>query len=111
MIRSGLADLRTFAAHNNPAEFFATTFRLLQEQIGERLDLPSGSITEAAVDDYLPDCGAEPAFTERLHRLFQACNDARYGGRGGASLEEMLPQVEQALREIGSLRPRWQDKV
>lgn len=111
IVRAGLADLKHFAAHNNATDFFAGTFRLLQEQIGERLDLPSGSITEAAVDDYLPDCGAEPALIERLHRLFQACNDARYGGRGGASLEEMLPQVEQALREVCSLRPRWREKV
>ncbi|MGH7991067.1 MAG: BatD family protein, partial [Limisphaerales bacterium] len=38
LIQDGTDDLRRFAAENNSDEFFATLFRLLQEQLGERLD-------------------------------------------------------------------------
>ena len=40
IIHTGLSDLRHIAAENNSDQFFATLVRLLQEQLGERLDLP-----------------------------------------------------------------------
>src|SRR5207245_7402500 len=58
IIRGGLAELRRLAAANQAEEFFATTFRLLQEQLGERLDLPAAAITEAVVEERLRPCGA-----------------------------------------------------
>jgi hypothetical protein len=53
IVRDGLDDLRKFAAENKSDEFFATLFRLLQEQLGERLDLPASAITEAVVEERL----------------------------------------------------------
>ena len=41
LVRDGLKDLHRAAAENQPADFFATLFRLLQEQLGERLDCPA----------------------------------------------------------------------
>ena len=41
LVASGLNDLKKFAAANQPDEFFALLFRLLQEQLGERLDCPA----------------------------------------------------------------------
>ncbi|MGD0744252.1 MAG: BatD family protein, partial [Verrucomicrobiota bacterium] len=49
LIDGGLGDLNKFAAENKSEEFFAMLFRLLQEQLGERLDCPATSITEADV--------------------------------------------------------------
>ena len=46
VVREGLDELNGLAARNEPQSFFATVFRLLQEQLGERLDLPAASITE-----------------------------------------------------------------
>src|SRR5262249_31424836 len=39
IVDKGLRDLRQFATDNNSEAFFATLVRLLQEQLGERLDL------------------------------------------------------------------------
>ena len=50
LVRDGLNDLRKFAAANQPDEFFATLFRLLQEQLGERLDCPATAITENVIE-------------------------------------------------------------
>ena len=52
-VQQGLQELTRLAARQDPDAFFALTFRLLQEQLGERLDLPSASITEAVIDEQL----------------------------------------------------------
>ena len=51
MVQNGFTDLRKHAAENNSEEFFALLFRLLQEQMGERLDCPASAITENVVED------------------------------------------------------------
>ena len=78
LVRGGLSDLNKFAAENKSDEFFAMLFRLLQEQLGERLDCPASAITEADVDRRLILLGASPATLESLRELFQLCNQARY---------------------------------
>ncbi len=78
LVAGGLNDLNQFAAENKANEFFAMLFRLLQEQLGERLDCPATAITEADVDRRLVQLGATPATLETLRELFQLCNQARY---------------------------------
>jgi hypothetical protein len=78
LVNGGLGDLNKFAAENKSNEFFAMLFRLLQEQLGERLDCPATSITEADVDKRLIYIGATPITLESLRELFQLCNQARY---------------------------------
>jgi len=78
LIAGGLEDLNKFAAENKATEFFAMLFRLLQEQLGERLNCPAISITEADVDERLAALGAKPETLNALRELFHACNQARY---------------------------------
>ncbi len=78
LIAGGLNDLNKFAAENKSNEFFAVLFRLLQELLGERLDCPATSITEADAETRLASLGAKPETLESLRVLFQACNQARY---------------------------------
>lgn len=78
LVSGGLSDLNKFAADNKSDEFFAMLFRLLQEQLGERLDCPATAITEADVDKRLIYIGASPAALESLRELFHLCNQARY---------------------------------
>src|SRR5208283_4786615 len=61
LIREGLAMLRRLAVENKSDEFFATLVRLLQEQLGERLDLPASAITEAVVEERLRPLGVAEA--------------------------------------------------
>jgi hypothetical protein len=98
-----LPKLREHAAAKRSEEFFATTFRLLQEQIGERIDLPAAAITEAVVDEKLPKFGASTELLQTLNRLFQACNQARYAGATVAGMEALIPQIEGALEDIRKL--------
>ncbi len=101
LVRQGLEQLRRFAAANNSEEFFATLFRLLQEQLGERLDLPASAITEAVIDEQLEPRGLPPELLAELRDLFQTCNLARYAAiKTSGELAAIIPRLEAALNEI-----------
>ena len=70
IVREGVNRLRQLAAQNNSDEFFATLVHLVQEQIGERLDLPASAITEAVIDERLRPMGvAEPLLSSLQESL------------------------------------------
>lgn len=101
LVREGLEDLRKSAQANDSDAFFATVFRLLQEQLGERLDVPASSITEAVVDERLRPMGAPESTQAEVHELFQACNLARYAPiKSGHELAAFIPKVESALHHL-----------
>ena len=101
LVREGLNDLHRLAAENNSDEFFATLFRLLQEQLGERLDCPASSITEAVIDERLVPLGTPELTLAGLRELFQLCNQARYAPmRTSGELAAVIPQFENAVREL-----------
>ena len=69
LIASGMDDLKKYAAENKPDEFFATLFRLLQEQLGERLDCPASAITENVIDEHPVLRGAPETTLDGLREL------------------------------------------
>jgi len=105
IVRQGLEDLRRFAAEKKSDEFFAALFRLLQEQLGERLDLPATAITEAVVEERLRPCGVAQPTMASLEELFQTCNLARYAPiRSSQELTAMIPKVESVLWELQAMK-------
>ncbi len=101
VVRDGLQQLSQQAAANKSDDFFATTFRLLQEQLGERLDLPAFAITEAVVDEKLKPEGTKPETISQLHELFQACNQARYAPQQTPQkLAAYIPKIEKVLKDL-----------
>jgi hypothetical protein len=104
-IQKGLHELHQCAQAQRSEDFFALLFRLLQEQLGERLDLPASSITEAVIDERLRSRGAPEPTRERLHSIFHACNQARYAPeRSVQQLESWIPVLKQALAELQQIR-------
>jgi hypothetical protein len=105
LVQSGLNDLRKFAAENNSAEFFALLFRLLQEQLGERLDCPASAITENVIDEHPVLRGAPKVTLDGLRELFQFCNQARYAPvRGAGELTAVAAQFEKTVSELQKLK-------
>jgi hypothetical protein len=103
--RRGLAELTRLAEAHDVEAFFALTFRLLQEGLGERLRLPAASITEAVLDDELKPRGVAAETLAVAHELFQACNQQRYAPTGTtADLPVLAPKVEAALLAIRQLK-------
>ena len=104
LMASGMDDLKKYAAANQPDEFFATLFRLLQEQLGERLDCPASAITENVIEEQSVLRGAPKPTLDALREQFQLCNQARYAPvRGSSELNSVAAQFEKligALREV-----------
>ncbi len=105
IISSGLNDLKKFAAENKPDEFFALLFRLLQEQLGERLDCPATAITENVVEENPLLRNAPNSTRDGLRELFQLCNQARYAPvRGTAELNSVAAKLEKVIGELQNLK-------
>jgi hypothetical protein len=104
-VRDGLQSLRAQAAAHQSDEFFATLFRVLQEQLGERLAMPASAITEAVIDERLrPRHLPEPSLAA-LHELFQICNLARYAPqKSSQELTAVIPRLEAVLRELQQMK-------
>jgi tetratricopeptide (TPR) repeat protein len=101
MVRQGLADLARSAAANDADKFYATVLRLLQERLGERLDLPAPAITEAVLDDLK---GLRSESLALLHDLFHACNQYRYTPEHTSrEMDSLIPKVKTALQNLQSL--------
>lgn len=106
-IASGLAELRGQAERSDQAAFFASAFRLLQERLGERLDLPAASITESIVDERLVQGAAPAALCEELRRILQACDQARFAPASSpAELKSWLAKIETCLGKLDAWEPR-----
>lgn len=104
VIRQGLGELSDQAARGDADAFFASVFRLLQEQLGERLDLPSAAITEAVLENQLREYDVPPDLIADLHALFQACNQQRYApGATSHDLHAIAARVKSALRQLQKL--------
>lgn len=104
LIHHGLPKLRQTAEANKFDDFFVLLFRLLQEQLGERLDLPAPSITEAVIEEQLRPHGVPEEILTQLHELFHACNQARYAPQHTLPmLVALAPRAEAVLRELQQL--------
>jgi hypothetical protein len=105
-VRQGLVELQAQAAERNSDAFFATVLRLLQEQVGERIDLPATAITEAVVDEKLRRAGASDELCATLKELFHLCNLARYAPvKSSQELSAVIPKLEAALAELRAWQP------
>lgn len=104
-VRRGLSELRSQAAAQNSDAFFATVLRLLQEQIGERVDLPANAITEAVIEERVRPSGAPVELCAAIQELFQMCNLARYAPvKSSEELSAVVPKVEKTLAAL----QRWE---
>lgn len=104
LVNTGLAELRQQAAAAQAELFFTNLFRLLQEQLGERLDLPASAITEEVLDERLNQIGARSELCASLHALFQTCNAARYSPmRETRELTKLAEQMTAAVTELRKL--------
>ncbi len=105
LVRDGLNDLKQFATENKSDDFFALLFRLLQEQLGERLDCPASAITENVVEEQAGLRNAPEETLDSLRELFQLCNQARYAPvRGTAELNSVAAKLEKTMGELQGVK-------
>lgn len=105
-VRHALDELQKLAPAGPPDAFYAALFRLLQEQIAERLDLPASAITEAVIEERLRPAGLPDDLCQELHALFQLCNQARYApGMVEANLDRIRARAEAAVQRLQNFGP------
>jgi hypothetical protein len=105
LVRDGLNDLKKFAAENKSDDFFALLFRLLQEQLGERLDCPASAITENVIEEHSVLRGAPKVTQDALRELFQLCNQARYAPvRGTSELNSVAIKFEDTVARLQEVK-------
>ena len=105
ILRQGLNQLRRQAGEKNAEAFFATLFHLLQEQLGERLDVPALAITEAVIDERLRPLKVPETVLTPLTELFQTCNLARYAPvQSSQELAALIPKLESVLNDLRNLK-------
>jgi len=101
LVRDGLNDLKRLAVENKSDAFFALLFRLLQEQLGERLDCPASAITENVIEEHSVLRRAPKVTQDALRELFQLCNQARYAPvRGTSELNSVAAKFEKVVGEL-----------
>jgi hypothetical protein len=107
LTRKAVLDLRSHAAANQSEQFFATLLRVVQEQIGERLDVPANSVTEAVIDEQLRPRGFPPEACQQLESLFHAANLARYAPvKTAQELTAVADRATGVLAELKQWEPR-----
>jgi hypothetical protein len=105
-IRDGLNELRRDATAGDHEHFFATVFRLLQERLGERLDLPASAITEAVVEERLRPLKVADSTLASVRELFQTCDQARYSRQStNEELMSVTARLESTLVALKELKP------
>ncbi len=104
-VRAALRELRQAVKENQPEAFFATLFRLLQEQLGACLDLPASAITEAVVEEHLRPLSLPEPTLASVRELFQICNQTRYGRHSTTGeLASLIPKVESTVLELKKIK-------
>lgn len=102
----GLGRLRILAEKTDSNAFFAEAFRLLQDRLGEKLDLPAASITESVIEERLRKMAAPDALCELLLLILQACDQARFSPVASASeLKSWLKKIESGLSQLRDWNP------
>ncbi|MDB4744749.1 BatD family protein [Verrucomicrobia bacterium] len=100
-IRKQVPLLDALAQKNDSDAFFELMFRLMQERLGQCMNLPAVSITESVLDDQRGQLDCSEEDIETLHRLFQACNQARYAPiRSTEQLVQYAGDCRQILTTI-----------
>ena len=101
LIAEEIVRLKELADGKHGADFFKLLVSLLQERLGERLDLPASAITEAVIQDRLKPAGVEEGLRQKIGHLFDACNQAHYAPDVPAGeLQQLADDAETAMKKL-----------
>ena len=110
LIEENMRELKRLSEAEQTEAFFAVTFRLLQEILGEKLDLSASAITEAVLGEPLRRHGAHEQLVSELHSIFHLCNQARYAPTGASwELNRLTPRIEAVIKSLEDLN--WEPSM
>ena len=97
--RKGLARAKSYLAREDVLPFYDTVFKTLQDYLGNRFNLPRGSVTGQIIEDRLRPAGCDEKILEMLREVFSRCEAARYASSvsGGREAKETLEKVKRII--------------
>lgn len=105
-----LEKLKRLCGTGQEQAFFETLFRLLQEILGERLNMPAAAITEAVIDERLRSPNTPEELISGLHSLFQLCNQSRYSPRTSPQeLRLLIPRIEAVNEALACFTHKFRE--
>ena len=76
--RKGMKIARGLLAKGDIAKFFDVIFKTFQGYLADRLGIPKGAVTVAAIEEKLGDTGYDEETLKMIHEVFSNCDMARY---------------------------------
>ncbi len=104
--RAGMARARACLGHDNVLLFYDAVFKTLQEYLGNRFNLPKGSVTGQIIENRLKPAGCDERILEMLRSVFSGCEMARYAPLTPGKHEEveMLEKVKKIIDYLEKTR-------
>jgi hypothetical protein len=101
-VDAALVEVERLASEGRAVECYAAAHRALQEQLGLVLGRSSGAFTQEIIDSVLVKRGLDESHAARLHALFEAAAQARFGSGGSAT--ELASVLEDTRGVVDALR-------
>jgi hypothetical protein len=104
--RNGLARAKSYLARDDILPFYDVVFKTLQEYLGDRFNLPRGSVTGQVIEDRLHLVGCDEKIMEMLREVFFRCEVARYASSvpGGPEARETLEKVRKVIAHLEKVK-------
>lgn len=106
-LRGDVAYARRSRAAKNARKLLASATsyedvqHVLQNYLGDRLNIPAGGITTSVVDEQLVPRGVNGELAAQTRACFEACDTARFAGGGaGAGVQATRETVERLIDEL-----------
>jgi len=100
--RKGIARAKAYLDKGNTAQFYDAVFKVLQDYLGDKFNLPKGSITSQIIENELRPAGYDEKVLDMLHEVFLKCEMARYASSvpGGEEAAEVMEKVKSIFDYI-----------
>lgn len=83
------------------AKSFDDLQRIMQNYLGNRLNIPESGITASVVTEHLEPRGVDGALGNRVRGIFETCDSARFAGGGtGTGVDALRSEVERVIDEL-----------
>ncbi len=104
--RKGIKKAQHYLAKDNLAGFYDSIFKTYQEYLGNKFNLPIGSVTASAVENKLRPVDCKEGMLEMIREVFSECEMARYAPSqmGGSEAEGTLEKVRKVIDYLEKVR-------
>lgn len=94
--RTGMKKAKALLDKKDSSGFYDAIQKTLEEYLGNKFDMPKGSVTVSEVTKKLVAAGADPEMIEKFENIFSVCEMARYASS--------VPENEACLKVLEDTR-------